>query len=93
MVRELKAEYGDDKFQQRLREIAAKHRKPSHEWGKARQLLLQEVQGRVLPKYGFEGRATGVLHMMQFFGQHPEFNQNAEFAASGQEIQALIDQA
>mmetsp|Transcript_72491 Transcript_72491/g.224040 ORF Transcript_72491/g.224040 Transcript_72491/m.224040 type:complete len:435 (-) Transcript_72491:213-1517(-) len=76
---ELMLGFSQPEFQRGLDEIFAEFPEAKgFKFQKRRNELFLTVQGQVLPKYGFKGDATGVMHMMRAFAPHqaPEVGWN-----------------
>jgi len=81
---ELMEGYGKPEFQKALDRLIAEYgNSPSNQsFSKKRSELFMTVQGVVLPRYGFEASAKGVVQMMSAYNQPhlliPEVGQNNE---------------
>jgi len=84
---ELMAGFSQPEFQRGLDEIFTEFPEgKGFKFQKRRNELFLTVQGAVLPKYGFEGSATGVMNMMRAFGIH----QTAEVAWNNEQLNKLL---
>lgn len=84
---ELMAGFCQPEFQRGLDEIWAEFPEgKGFKFQKRRTELFLTVQSKVLPKYGFEGSQTGVMHMVRAFGPH----QSAEVAWNNDQLNKLL---
>jgi len=84
---ELMAGFAKVEFQRALANLIKEYpEKKGLKFIKARTELFLTVQSVVLPRYGFEGSQTGVMHMMRAFGPH----QSQEVAWNNGQLNMLL---
>lgn len=84
---ELRDHLAAEDFQERLCACERSHPQGSLDFRRAHQVLVLEVQAKVLPKYGFEGTLQGVHDMLEAF---EAFKEDSEITANIREINHLI---
>lgn len=83
--RELHDGFANKEFQQKLKEVEAKHGKAYKHISNEHTQLFLSVQNVVLPKYGFAQGQKGVLQMLK---EAAHFNENKQF----QQARAVLNQ-
>lgn len=84
---ELRASFADPGFQRKLRALEQRHAAEPEALAQERSQLLLAVQGRVLPKYGFQGNRAGVLDMLEAGAQ---FNGSEEYCRNRDMLNELL---